>query len=82
MQLTSGSAVNDFHHDALEMMTAPYCDGCGVSISADQNFCIKCGRTLASVSARCSASGADLRGTTASSWDACFVSTRICLSNR
>jgi len=31
------------------MMTTPYCDGCGVSISADQNFCIKCGRTLASV---------------------------------
>jgi len=27
-------------------MTAPYCDGCGLSISADQNFCIKCGRSL------------------------------------
>lgn len=49
MQLTSGSALYDFHHDDLEMMTAPYCDGCGVSISADQNFCIKCGRTLAPV---------------------------------
>ena len=24
----------------------PYCDGCGVSISTDQNFCIKCGRPL------------------------------------
>ena len=46
MQLTSGSAVNDFHHDVLEMMTTPYCDGCGVSISANQNFCIKCGRPL------------------------------------
>ncbi len=33
-------------------MTAPYCDGCGVSISADQNFCIKCGRTLAPVVAQ------------------------------
>jgi uncharacterized membrane protein (DUF2068 family) len=31
------------------MMTTPYCDGCGVSISADQNFCIKCGRTLVPV---------------------------------
>jgi uncharacterized membrane protein (DUF2068 family) len=27
-------------------MVTPYCDGCGVSISADQNFCIKCGRPL------------------------------------
>jgi uncharacterized membrane protein (DUF2068 family) len=31
------------------MMTTPYCDGCGVSVSTDQNFCIKCGRTLAPV---------------------------------
>jgi len=46
MRITSDGAVNDFYHDALEMMTTPYCDGCGVSISADQNFCIKCGRPV------------------------------------
>ena len=32
--------------DVREGMITPFCDGCGKPISANQNFCINCGRTL------------------------------------